>query len=349
MISIQQKIYNHLLNLINSGELPPNEKLPPESELCKLFETSRCTVRKAYDKLANQEYVVRMPGLGSFVSEKKMRKNLNVGVIVPDNDVFSETSGPSGFSKFDIFNGFIKRAHETGTLITLAPALATWHPDKKFDGYLLLVNDEHIVKRLIESNKPCVGSHLGVIIPGISNVSSSPQDAYHRGIKHLINLGHKKIGLVDASDPRHQAFPTYIKTLSEYGLKIDESIVRRIDPNNVEEGVKAFKSLLAETTTLDACFFRTDFLALEALKFCLASGIDIPNDLSIMAYGNTATSDITSPKLTTMDPQRGLQGYLAMKKLEEKINFQENTTTTEYIESLLISGKTASIRRKDDN
>ncbi|PTX55306.1 GntR family transcriptional regulator [Melghirimyces profundicolus] len=60
-------IYNHYVEKIESGQLRPRTKLPSEHELTRMFHTSRETVRKALNLLAQNGYIQKVKGKGSFV------------------------------------------------------------------------------------------------------------------------------------------------------------------------------------------------------------------------------------------------------------------------------------------
>lgn len=54
---------------ILSGKWPPNSMIPPEMELCKEFEASRTTIRKALETLTLEGFIVRKPRKGTWVRE----------------------------------------------------------------------------------------------------------------------------------------------------------------------------------------------------------------------------------------------------------------------------------------
>lgn len=64
---IYQDIIDFIQGNIRTGVFPKGSLLPTENELCKMFSTSRMTVRKALDILANKGEIHRIKGKGSFV------------------------------------------------------------------------------------------------------------------------------------------------------------------------------------------------------------------------------------------------------------------------------------------
>lgn len=75
-----KQLADTLRSAIDSGEYPAGSRLPTENELCQRYAVSRVTVRKALDELSLGEYLVRKPGKGTFVAEKKFQRNLS-GVL----------------------------------------------------------------------------------------------------------------------------------------------------------------------------------------------------------------------------------------------------------------------------
>jgi GntR family transcriptional regulator len=65
------QITNWLRKQIESGIYEPEEKLPSENELAKMFDVSRVTIRRAMQSLENESVIYRCQGLGSFVSDER--------------------------------------------------------------------------------------------------------------------------------------------------------------------------------------------------------------------------------------------------------------------------------------
>ncbi len=69
MLPAYEQIKARLKRQIASGVLPPGERLPSESELCKMFGVSRITAARALTELAQAGLVVRKQGVGTFVAD----------------------------------------------------------------------------------------------------------------------------------------------------------------------------------------------------------------------------------------------------------------------------------------
>ena len=68
MIPIYEQLVEQVKNLILSGELPENEALPSVRTLAAALKISALTVKKAYDKLEEDDFVVTVHGKGTYVA-----------------------------------------------------------------------------------------------------------------------------------------------------------------------------------------------------------------------------------------------------------------------------------------
>lgn len=60
-------IYDEIMSKIENGKINANTKLPSENELMQAYNVSRDTIRKALNLLAQNGYVQKIRGKGSFV------------------------------------------------------------------------------------------------------------------------------------------------------------------------------------------------------------------------------------------------------------------------------------------
>src|SRR6516165_9973396 len=68
-VPLHRQLFLVLHDEIDRGVIAPGEALPTEQTLCEQFGVSRITVRRALADLAQQGYIERRQGVGSFVRE----------------------------------------------------------------------------------------------------------------------------------------------------------------------------------------------------------------------------------------------------------------------------------------
>ena len=65
--STPQMIVEQILKRLNTGELKPGDKLPPERELTKMFGVGRSSIREAIRALVVMGYLEVLQGKGTFI------------------------------------------------------------------------------------------------------------------------------------------------------------------------------------------------------------------------------------------------------------------------------------------
>src|SRR5271156_1783823 len=68
-VPLHRQLFLVLHDEIARGAIAPGDALPTEQSLCDQFGVSRITVRRALADLAEQGYIERRQGVGSFVGE----------------------------------------------------------------------------------------------------------------------------------------------------------------------------------------------------------------------------------------------------------------------------------------
>jgi GntR family histidine utilization transcriptional repressor len=72
-----RQIEEFLLDRIRSGAWPVHHQIPPEEQLARDFGVSRMTANKAIRDLVQNGYLIRQPGLGTFVTDRKAESSLH--------------------------------------------------------------------------------------------------------------------------------------------------------------------------------------------------------------------------------------------------------------------------------
>lgn len=112
---LYQQISHHLKQLVTSGNLEPGEAMPSESELHKLYGTSRLTIRRAMDDLVREGLLDRRHGVGTFVA------NSTTAQIVPSELSFTRNmvrlgrTPSSRVERFGVVDATPEVAHQLKT------------------------------------------------------------------------------------------------------------------------------------------------------------------------------------------------------------------------------------------
>lgn len=154
--------------------------------------------------------------------------------------------------------------------------------------------------------------------PNIASVGCDSQEGFELAVKHLIRLGHKKIGLISGPLDSYilkARYHAYINALSKYGLEINEDYIGL--GYYVAESTRTYiPKLIGEGVT--AILFSHDVRAISAITECKDRGIRIPEDLSIIGFDDLPMASYVTPPLTTIRQDRtalGKCGFYALSCL----------------------------------
>lgn len=155
--------------------------------------------------------------------------------------------------------------------------------------------------RLIEQGMPLVlinGRREGV---PATFVSSDDELAVEQVVRHLFELGHRRIGL--GVGPAHyvpvrEKVAAFHRVLGELLPDLDprEAVVHSLF--TVEGGASAARELIERGHT--GVFFGSDIMALGAIRQARRMGLSVPRDLSVVGYDDSLLMGFTDPPLTTV-------------------------------------------------
>ena len=83
-VALYKQITDELCAKIDSGEWPPDTRLPSEPELAEHFGVCRMTVRQALGELESRGTIIRQRGRGTFVAQQKFIGDI-VSFRLPDS------------------------------------------------------------------------------------------------------------------------------------------------------------------------------------------------------------------------------------------------------------------------
>lgn len=142
--------------------------------------------------------------------------------------------------------------------------------------------------RLASAETPVV--LVGVRSSRFPTVTIDNEAAATTATRHLLNLGHRRIGLISGvpDDPLHTPTPLerrigYRRALAEAGVELRPDL--DVSGNfSMQGGAEAMAQLLAVDRPPTAVFSQSDEMAIGALRTIRDAGLDVPGDVSVVGF-----------------------------------------------------------------
>lgn len=175
----------------------------------------------------------------------------------------------------------------------------------RVDGVILpppLCESPVAVTELVKAGIPVVAIASGHLRDDVSCVRI---DDFHAGkemAEHLIQHGHTRIGFIrgrndlSASARRYDGFAT---ALHEAGLEVEPALVQQGD-YTYRSGLDAAEKLLSHARPPTAIFASNDDMAAAAIAVAHRLGLDVPSDLTVCGFDDTALATTVWPPMTTI-------------------------------------------------
>lgn len=165
---------------------------------------------------------------------------------------------------------------------------------KRVDGLIVvdLPLDDAEMVQLAASQVPLVTA--GSSYESAPSVTIDNVDAARSATRHLVNLGHRRIGLISHLPSQSLRYQAPLQRRRGYEQVLDETgIARRDDlvvPGNfaLQGGAEAMSQLLAVDRPPTAVFAESDEMAIGALKTVRDAGLRVPDDISIVGFDDHA-------------------------------------------------------------
>jgi len=177
--------------------------------------------------------------------------------------------------------------------------------------------------------------------PVAENTPKVTGDDYQTGLDatlHLLNHGHKKIGVIYAVpnvSTTNKRIRGYKDALKKYNLPFNENYLE-LGYATVDGGGIAVKSLLEREEDITAIFILNDLMTIGAISKLKELMLKIPEDMAIIGFGDFASASIIAPPVTNIALPADTIGKTAFDALLNKINNYEYMKHIELPPSMVI-------------
>lgn len=272
-----------------------------------------------------------------FAKNMVQKQSKTVGMIVPDvTDLF--------FSK--VIEGVEAYFNKKDYMILLCNSRHSGEQEKQYikqlqnrsvSGIILASpNSIELVKDLREG--PYILIDRGLNERDEGNLLVQEYEGAYAGVQHLIDQGHKKIGMLTNKSGYYEMqerYQAYKECLSNNNIEFKSEWISD-GPVTIDGGYHAAKKLLSRAH-ITALFCGNDQMAVGAYRAAYEKNIRIPQDLSVIGFDDLEISSYLNPPLSTISQPTFNIGYEAAKYLLQAIEQPEEAIPNIVFETKFIT------------
>lgn len=175
------------------------------------------------------------------------------------------------------------------------------------DGLMIVISSNHTKKTskrlnetLINTNKPIIFLDRESTSKNFHSFISDHKLGGYFATKHLLSLGHRKIGCLTGSmklQSARERYQGYLEALKEYQIPEDKSLSFEGD-YHLESGIASLPYFLKISVT--AIFSSNDMMAFGLYNSAQSMNVKIPEDLSIIGFDNNILCKFAYPTLSSI-------------------------------------------------
>lgn len=329
------------------------DAIPSERELVKIYGVSRVTVRRAIQDLVQEGFLKREGRRGTFINDITRTSTWVIGSESRLIGVLISRIQTSFSDK--LLGGIDDVCHEHGYSIVFGATEedideAYRRIERMLAGGILGIivvpiaheNYSEVNAKLLESisgrGLPYV--LLDRYVPGIKadTVVSDNFDGAYRATKHLIELGHRRIGFIGymKCSSAEDRIAGYKKCLMDHGILPDDSLVVNPRPEEIKQ---VTAELVKSAPDITAIFAVNDARAMLVWESLTEHGYKVPEDIAIVGYDNLYGSTGPGAILTTTEQPLRDEGVLAARMLIERIEGYTGDPRMAVLKSTFIVGQ----------
>jgi DNA-binding LacI/PurR family transcriptional regulator len=290
-----------------------------------------------------------------FARSLRTQRSFTIGVMVPEVSEGYASMVMSGIEDHLLQEGyfyFVASHRHRPDLIDEYPKLLL---DRSVDGLIAVDTPWHH-----DLPVPVVTVSGHNKVKGVTNIVLDHAHAAEIALKHLLQLGHRKIAFIkgqEFSSDTEVRWQAILEAASALKLSIAKNLVVQLegDSSSPELGYKVTKRLLSNHHSFSALFAFNDISAMGAIRAIRDAGMNVPEDISIVGFDDIQSAAYQIPGLTTVRQPLRKMGKIAAETLLRRIHrpglehVNQITVEPELIVRETTRGVTSSGAQQDDS
>ena len=257
-----------------------------------------------------------------YARSLRKRQTFTVGVLVPELSDNYATQVLSGVEEFLIEEGYfyLTASHRRkADLIEEYPRLLM---DRSVEGFILI---DTILEKSLNLPVVAVAGHRK--IEGVTNVVLDQRRAAELALRHLYQLGHRKIAFMRGgshssdADDRWECLMAVARELKLTVLP-ELTVQLQLRVSTPELGYEPANELLQRGVDFTALVCYNDISAIGAIRAIMDHGLKVPTDISVVGFDDIQSAGFHNPSLTTIRQPLVQMGRVAARILLQRIRGQ---------------------------
>jgi len=142
-------------------------------------------------------------------------------------------------------------------------------------------------------------------------------------VEHLIELGHRRIGLITGSLQTTTGlgrYEGYVKALRQAGCPIDQDLIK-VGDFKKDSGIRATQELLQLKERPTAIFAANNLLGEAVVQTLAQHGLQIAKDMSVIMFDDVQWASMVKPAISVVAQPTYQLGFLSMHCLHERLEW----------------------------
>ena len=264
-----------------------------------------------------------------------MRKSNLVGVIVEDIGIEYMAQLIRGIEEIGrVYNYDILLQSSYGNEEALNNSI-DFLATKQVEGLIIItenLTDETLIK-LRETRVPFILLDKYHAYKNLNTVKIDYSKEQYKLIKYLYDLGHENVLYIGNSEDNvlnNAKFAGYNLAAEELNK---ESFILKIDGLSSNDGYNIGKEAIkiCKDNNITAVSLMNDEMAIGFIDYCADNGIKVPDELSVVGFGDSSIANIYRPNLTTVSIPYYDIGAIAIRALIKRIKHEEEILLDDWV------------------
>lgn len=257
-----------------------------------------------------------------YARSLRKRQTFTVGVLVPELSDSYATEVMAGVEEFLIEEGYfyLTASHRRKPdLIEEYPRLLM---DRSVEGFILI---DTILEKNLNLPTVVVAGHRK--IEGVINVVLDQKRAAELALRHLYQLGHRKIAFMRGgshssdADDRWSCLMTVAREL-KLAVPSELCVDLKLRVSTPSLGYEPANELIQRGEEFTALVCYNDVAAIGAIRALMNHGLSVPTDVSVVGFDDIQGAAFHNPTLTTIRQPLKQMGTVAARILLQRIRGQ---------------------------